>query len=64
MKHRLKVESCEKSKSRHLYTIEDVRSVNAMRVHCCRTSGGSWNVDHSRPYTAKEINGAWKKISK
>ena len=64
MKQKASTGSWDKTTSMHLYTVEDVRSVNAMRVHCCRTAGGSWSVDHSKPYTAKELNSAWKKAKK
>ena len=64
MKHKTTIGSWEKTKAGHLYTVEDVRSVNAMRVHSCRLSGSSSNVYHSKPYTAKELNSAWKEISK
>ena len=64
MKRKALTGSWDKMIGANLYTVEDVRSVNAMRVHCCRTAGGSWSVDHSKPYTAKELNSAWKKAKK
>lgn len=51
----------------HLYTIEDVRVVNAMQVRCCKSSSG---VCHCKSesgiasYTAKELNEAWKGVLK
>ena len=49
-----------------LYTEEDVRRVNAIRVRCCKSSYG---IDRNRPvsskpYSASDLNSAWKKVSK
>ena len=64
MKQKASTDFWDKTTSVHLYTVEDVRSVNAMQVHYCRAAGGSWSVDHSKPITAKELNSAWKKVKK
>ena len=50
-----------------LYTIEDVRHVNAMRVKCCKSSYEAWHVKTEKIlhyYSAKELNDAWKCVSK
>ncbi len=46
----------------HLYTVDDVRRVNDMRVRCCKSSHG---VEQSKclfmkSYTVEELNHAWK----
>ena len=64
MKRKALTGSWDKMIGANLYTVEDVRSVNSKRVHCCRATGDSWEVDHSNPYTAKDLNSAWKRVKK
>ena len=51
----------------NLYTIEDVRSVNAMQVKQSKGAPSVWHCKAetaSKTYTAMELNEAWKGVSK
>ena len=54
-------------RERHvLYTIEDVRRVNELRVKCCKEAH---SVVRSKTairvsYSAESLNSAWKKVNK
>lgn len=61
-----KVSNVAHRKRHVLYTTEDVRSVNDLRVKCCRESR---SVVHSKTairvlYSAETLNRAWKKVNK
>lgn len=53
--------------SRQLYTVDDVKRVNAARVGCCKSYSG---IDHGLQksakslYSAGALNSAWKKVKK
>lgn len=56
----------KKSKD-NLYTIEDIRHVNAMQIKYCKSEYMASRVQvgkGSRHYSAAELNAAWSSVSK